>query len=166
MSETFAAVVAWAAPIASTLIVCGGQLALNSRFKRADEKRDADRAATEEKRREEAKWREEDRAATEAKRKAEAEWRDSMSEHMRAQDRQMSLITTALQSTMRATLIHNAEKYFSRGTITPEEQASWCDMHDRYSAMGFNGLIDSYRDKIDRLPHVTVESLVSEKHEL
>ena len=25
--------------------------------------------------------------------------------------------------------------------------------------MGFNGLIDSYRAKIDRLPHVTIDEL-------
>lgn len=61
-------------------------------------------------------------------------------------------LTEATQTTMRATLIHNAEKYFERGWITPEERASWCDMHDRYSALGANGLIETYRQKIDRLP--------------
>ena len=136
--------IAWVAPIASTVLTTYAVTLIN----RNEKKRDADRAVTE------------------AKRREEAEWRDAMAAHMRSQDEQMALMTTALQSTMRATLIHNAEKYFSRGTITPEEQASWCDMHDRYSAMGFNGLIDSYRTKIDQLPHVTVESLVSEKHEL
>jgi hypothetical protein len=25
-------------------------------------------------------------------------------------------------------------------------------MHDKYSAMGFNGLIDGYRHKLDQLP--------------
>lgn len=92
-------------------------------------------------------------------RAAEAEWRDAVTTHMQRQDEHMAMMTSSLQSTMRATLIHNAEKYFSRGSITPEEQASWCDMHDRYSAMGFNGLIDSYRAKIDRLPHVTIDEL-------
>lgn len=57
----------------------------------------------------------------------------------------------ATQTTMRATLIHNYEKYADRGWLTPEERASWCDMHDKYSAMGFNGLIDTYRQKLDRL---------------
>ena len=101
----------------------------------------------------------EGQAKTDAKRAAEAEWRDAVTTHMQRQDEHMALMTSSLQSTMRATLIHNAEKYFSRGSITPEEQASWCDMHDRYSAMGFNGLIDSYRAKIDRLPHVTIDEL-------
>ena len=137
------AIIGWLAPILSTLIICAGQLALNARFKRADEKRDAARAETD------------------AKRKAEAEWRDAVIEHMSSQDRQMTLMTSSLQSTMRASLIHNAEKYFSRGSITPEEHASWCDMHDRYSAMGFNGLIDTYRTRIDQLPHVTIDELAN-----
>lgn len=138
----------WLAPIASTVIVAAATASINSKIAAGERKRD------------------EARADTEAKRKAEAEWRESVASHMQAQSQQMSLMTTALQSTMRASLIHNAEKYFSRGSITPEEHASWCDMHDKYSAMGFNGLIDTYREKIDALPHVTVESLMSERHEL
>ena len=67
-------------------------------------------------------------------------------------DSKLDTLTEATQTTMRATLIHNAEKYFERGWITPEERASWCDMHDKYAAMGFNGLIDSYRLKLDQLP--------------
>lgn len=123
------------------LALLAGQLWLNAKFKSAEDKRDAARADTD------------------AKRRAEAEWRDAVTTHMQRQDEHMAMMTSSLQSTMRATLIHNAEKYFSRGSITPEEQASWCDMHDRYSAMGFNGLIDSYRAKIDRLPHVTIDEL-------
>lgn len=47
----------WLAPILSTLIICAGQLMLNARFKRADEKRDAAHAETQAKRSEEAQWR-------------------------------------------------------------------------------------------------------------
>lgn len=67
-------------------------------------------------------------------------------------DEKISTIMGATQTTMRATLIHNFEKYAERGWLTPEERASWCDMHDKYSDMGFNGLIDSYRHKLDALP--------------
>lgn len=67
-------------------------------------------------------------------------------------DGKIDTIMGATQTTMRATLIHNFEKYAERGWLTPEERASWCDMHDKYSAMGFNGLIDSYRHKLDALP--------------
>ena len=71
-------------------------------------------------------------------------WRQKM-------DGKVDSIMGATQTTMRATLIHNYEKYAERGWLTPEERASWCDMHDKYSAMGFNGLIDSYRAKLDML---------------
>ena len=67
-------------------------------------------------------------------------------------DGKLDTIMGATQTTMRATLIHNFEKYAERGWLTPEERASWCDMHDKYSSMGFNGLIDSYRHKLDQLP--------------
>ena len=67
-------------------------------------------------------------------------------------DEKISTIMGATQTTMRATLIHNFEKYAERGWLTPEERASWCDMHDKYSSMGFNGLIDTYRSKLDALP--------------
>lgn len=68
-----------------------------------------------------------------------------------ALDKRFDVLMGATQTTMRATLIHNAEKYFERGWITPEERASWCDMHDRYSALGANGLIETYRHKLDGL---------------
>lgn len=76
---------------------------------------------------------------------ASMKWRDKM-------DGKMDTLMGATQTTMRATLIHNYEKYQDRGWVTPEERASWCDMHDKYSAMGFNGLIDTYRDKLNALP--------------
>ncbi len=72
-------------------------------------------------------------------------WRQKM-------DVKVDTIMGATQTTMRATLIHNFEKYAERGWLTPEERASWCDMHDKYSSMGFNGLIDTYRSKLDALP--------------
>ena len=71
-------------------------------------------------------------------------WRSKM-------DGKVDTIMGATQTTMRATLIHNYEKYAERGWLTPEERASWCDMHDKYSSMGFNGLIDTYRRKLEEL---------------
>lgn len=82
-----------------------------------------------------------------------AEWRRRVEDKVDQQGK-------GLQATMRNVLVHNAEKYFERDWLTSEEEASWCDMHDRYSAMGCNGLIDSYRKKIEALPHRSVEDLV------
>lgn len=67
-------------------------------------------------------------------------------------DGKMDTLMGATQTTMRATLIHNYEKYAERGWVTPEERAAWCDMHDKYSMMGFNGLINTYRTKLNDLP--------------
>lgn len=80
------------------------------------------------------------------------EYIDSSAQWRARTDGKLDTIMGATQTTMRATLIHNFEKYQERGWLTPEERASWCDMHDKYSAMGFNGLIDSYRRKLDALP--------------
>ena len=77
------------------------------------------------------------------------ETRDKRDERLEAK---LDLLMDATQTTMRATLIHNAEKYFEREWVTPEERASWCDMHDRYSRLGANGLIETYRRKLDALP--------------
>ena len=120
-------IIAWLAPILSTIIVTAATASINAKIASGERKRD------------------EARAETDAKRAAEAKWRDEM-------DMKVDTIMGATQTTMRATLIHNFEKYAERGWLTPEERASWCDMHDKYSSMGFNGLIDTYRSKLDALP--------------
>lgn len=81
-----------------------------------------------------------------------ADWRGRVDAKLDAQAAKTDTLMDATQTTMRAQLIHNAEKYFERNWITPEERASWCDMHERYSALGANGLIETYRRKIDALP--------------
>ena len=124
---------AWLAPIAATLVTLAGQLWLNGRFKLADQKRDAARAETE------------------AKRKAEAEWRKRMEESITDLKKEVTKSKDAQQSTMRQSLIHSYEKYVTRGWLTTEELSAWLDMHDKYSAMGFNGLIDTYREHIVQL---------------
>ena len=125
---------AWAAPIASTLIVCAGQLALNARFKVADQKRDLARLETE------------------AKRRAEREWRDEMERKLDAQGENLDAIKDATQTTMRTSLLHYAEKYLTRGWVTPEERASLYDMYKKYSALNANGYIDSYIKRVMALP--------------
>lgn len=74
-----------------------------------------------------------------------AKWRHGL-------DGKIDLLTQATQSTMRADLAHTYEKYVTRGWITPEERSAWVDMHNKYSALGANGLIDSYREKVLTLP--------------
>ena len=91
------------------------------------------------------------RADIEAKRAAEAEWRERIESSVADLKRDVMQSKDAQQSTMRQSLIHSYEKYVTRGWLTTEELSAWLDMHDKYSAMGFNGLIDTYRERIVQL---------------
>lgn len=66
-------------------------------------------------------------------------------------EERLDILLDAQQATMRTNLVHYSEKYIERGWITPEERASWCDMHDKYARLGANGLIDGYRRRLDNL---------------
>lgn len=73
-------------------------------------------------------------------------WRTGM-------DSKVDAINDATQATMRTNLCHLYEKYMTRGWLTSEEHKAWHDMHEKYSALGENSLIDSYAAHIDQLPH-------------
>ena len=67
-------------------------------------------------------------------------------------DAKLDVITDATQTTMRTQLLHYAEKYLTRGWITPEERASIMDMHEKYSSLNANGYIDGYMQRVAELP--------------
>jgi hypothetical protein len=71
-------------------------------------------------------------------------WREELS-------KKVDLINEATQATMRTELIHLAEKFITRGWLTSEEYNAWIDMHEKYSGLGANGLIDSYHERLDAL---------------
>lgn len=73
------------------------------------------------------------------------EWREGL-------DGKIDALTDATQTTMRTSLLHYAEKYLTRGWLTPEERASIYDMHAKYSALHANGYIDSYMQRVMELP--------------
>jgi len=125
--------IGWLAPILSTIIIPAATASINAHIKRRDKVAD------------------ERHAETEAKRKTEAEWRERMEEAITDLKREVTKSKDAQQSTMRQSLIHSYEKYVTRGWLTTEELSAWLDMHDKYSAMGFNGLIDTYRQNIVKL---------------
>lgn len=126
--------IAWAAPIASTIIVTAATASINAHIKRRDQVAD------------------ERHAETEAKRKAEAEWRDGVNSSMADIDAKLDMLNDATQTTMRATLLHYIEKYLTRGWVTPEERASLMDMHAKYAALNANGFIDGYMERVSELP--------------
>lgn len=118
---------AWAAPIASAIIVTAATASINAKIASGERKRD------------------EARADTEAKRRADAEWRERM-------DGKIDALTDATQTTMRTELLHMSEKYLTRGWVTPEERAALMDMHEKYAALNANGYIDSYMERVAELP--------------
>ena len=125
---------AWAAPIASTVIVTFLTAQINLRTKREEETR------------------EERHAENDARRKKEAEWRERVESRLDDMDVKLDALADATQTTMRTSLLHYIEKYLTRGWVTPEERASIYDMHKKYSALNANGYIDSYIERVMALP--------------
>lgn len=133
-------VASWLAPIASTLIICAGQLALNASFKRADEKRDAEKAETD------------------AKRKAEAEWRESIDKRLNEQAETIIAILDNQCSQTRSDIVHKYHRYVDDlGCASVEEKDALRAEHKQYSAIcekyGIeNDLIDDLVQQVMDLP--------------
>jgi hypothetical protein len=138
-------VIAWAAPIASTLIICAGQAALNERFKIADEKRDNDRKSTEE------------------KRKAEAEWRDDVTKRLDTQDRRIETILTAQCAQMRSDIIHKCHRYLDDlGKASTEEKRALDAEHQEYTSLCeqndiVNNFVDGLVKRVMQLPERSID---------
>lgn len=134
------AFVAWVAPIAATLVTLAGQLWLNGKFKRADEKRDAARAKTE------------------AKRAAEDAWRAEVDK--RLSDIEEKMDRTILQQAMqiRSDIVHKCHRYFDDlHAASIEEKDVLSDQHKQYSKfckdLGIdNDFIDNLVAKVMELP--------------
>lgn len=124
--------VAWAAPIVAALATCAGQLALNARFKIADEKRDHARAETQ------------------AKRDAEAAWRDSVEARLTEQDGKIDAVLRGQTTQMRSDLVHRAHRYIDdlHAASTDEKQAFWAEYEDYVAICEANGITNSFIDNI------------------
>ena len=148
----------WAAPIASTVIITACTALINRWMEQS--KRDAKaREEREELNRQETKeWRKrvEEQLRTHGEFIAERDdwfkWRKRIGESYASINDKLDKIRDGTQTTMRTDLIHLYEKYATRGWITPEEKSAWFDMHAKYSALDANGLIDSYKAKLEMLP--------------
>lgn len=124
--------VTWAAPIVAALATCAGQLALNARFKMADEKRDSARAETQ------------------AKRDAEAAWRDSVEVRLSEQDGKIDAVLRGQTTQMRSDLVHRAHRYIDdlHAASTDEKQAFWAEYEDYVAICEANGITNSFIDNI------------------
>lgn len=155
-------IIAWLAPIISTIIITAATASINSQVKRHEQVADKRHAETEAKRRADEEWRATvdkllEEQSESLKRVAEDRvdwysWRAEIIELMDSQDGKLDTLTDATQTTMRTTLLHYIEKYLTRGWITPEERASLIDMHNKYAALNANGFIDGYMNRISKLP--------------
>lgn len=152
----------WAAPILSAIIVTVATASINAKIASSEKKRDEARtereAEREAEREERAEWR--DRVEQQLRKHGEFiaerddwfEWRRRIGESYASINDKLDKIRDGTQTTMRTDLIHLYEKYTTRGWITPEEKSAWFDMHAKYSALDANGLIDSYKAKLEMLP--------------
>lgn len=134
MDGAITSFIAWAAQIASAVIVTALTAQIKARQDAAERKRD------------------EAQAETEAKRRVEAEWRERVEGSVAGIDAKLDVLNEATQTTMRTTLLHYIEKYLTRGWVTPEERASLMDMHRKYAALNANGFIDGYMRRVAELP--------------
>ena len=80
-------------------------------------------------------------------------------ERLDKQDELFALLLRSQQQTMRANLVHLAEKYLSRGWLTSEELKAYVDMYNAYSELGFNGYIKTYMDKLNALDIRTLDEM-------
>lgn len=133
-------IIAWLAPIAATLVTLAGQLWLNQRFKRSDEKR------------------EQDKAETEAKRKAEAEWQASVIGRLDEQDSRLDTVLSLQCSQTRSDILHKCHRYLDDiGKASTEEKEALKAEHKDYAdickANGIeNEFIDLLVQRVMELP--------------
>ena len=123
-------IIAWAAPILSTIIVTGATASINSHIKRRDQVAD------------------ERHAETEAKRRAEAEWREGVTKRLDGQDERIATILQAQCSQMRSDIIHKCHRYLDDlGKASTEEKEALKAEHDEYSAMcAANDIVNNFVD--------------------
>lgn len=79
-------------------------------------------------------------------------WREGVDSALQQLQRDSEATKEASQVNMRQNLLHYAEKYITRGWLTPEERAAIYEMHQKYTALDANGYIDGYMARVMALP--------------
>lgn len=154
--------IAWLAPIIATLVTLTGQLWLNGKFKRADEKRDKARAETEAKRKAEAEWREtveqqisEQSEALKGVAKDRVDWYAWREEIVKLIDTQDGKIMSMLKSQvtqLRSDALHKAHRYIDDlgCASTEEKDAFWAEYQEYCSLCEQYGIENSFVDELAR----------------
>lgn len=117
--EPFAA---WAAPIASAILICAGQALvalgqrkMNLRMDEGERKRDSARAETE------------------AKRAAEAEWRESIDKRLDDMEDKLNRSVSQQTVQIRSDIVHKCHRYLDDlGRASSEEKEALNDAYEQY----------------------------------
>lgn len=124
--------IAWAAPIASTIIVAAATASINSHIKRRDQVAD------------------ERHAETEAKRKAEAEWRDDVTKRLDDMEAKLNRSVAQQAVDIRSDIVHKCHRYLDDlGRASSEEKEVLNDAYEHYCA--FCEDLDIENDFIDQM---------------
>lgn len=118
MDASLSAVIGWAAPIVSTIIVTAATASINAKLASGERKRDAARAETD------------------AKRAAEAEWREDVEQRLCSQDEKLAVVLRGQTTQMRSDLTHKIHRYMDDlGCASLEEKNSLEDEYKVYCAI-------------------------------
>ena len=134
MDNAITGFLAWAAPIASTVIVTALTAQIKARQDAAERKRD------------------EAQAETEAKRRAEAEWRERVDGRLDRQDEKIAAVLKGQTTQMRSDLVHRAHRYIDDlGCAGMEEKdAFWAEYEDYCEICRQHGIKNSFVDRLAR----------------
>ena len=134
MDNVITGFIAWASPIASTVIVTALTAQIKARQDAAERKRD------------------EAQAETEAKRRAEAEWRERVDGRLDRQDEKIAAVLKGQTTQMRSDLVHRAHRYIDDlGCAGMEEKdAFWAEYEDYCEICKQHGIKNSFVDRLAR----------------
>lgn len=132
MGEYTSQILAWIAPIASTVIITIATAQINARIAEGERKRDEARAETEE------------------KRLVEAQWREVINDRIAKQDEKIDVLISAQCTQMRSDLIHRAHRYVDdMGCAgTEEKDAFWAEYEDYVSICNAHGITNNFIDNL------------------
>jgi hypothetical protein len=152
--------IAWAAPILSTIIITAATASINAQAKKHERVAEERHQETEKKRKAEAEWRVDvDRLMQEQGEALKSvandrddwyTWRAEMIARMQAQDNRIDTILQAQCTQMRSDIIHKCHRYLDDlGRASTEEKEALNAEHENYTAMcAANDIVNNFVDKL------------------
>ena len=151
-------IVAWLAPILSTIIITAATASINAQVKRHEVVADERHAETEAKRKAEVEWREaidkllesqgESLRAVAEDRDDWLQWRERIMEQMEGQDRRIDTVLALQCSQTRSDILHKCHRYLDDiGKASTEEKQALKAEHDDYAEIcKANGIENEFID--------------------